>query len=94
MHEPLPEGEAPANETWMTMSRQRLLLPGPGAVAQLVATNRCGHRTCDGHLCRGDVDHECFNGYLGNIGGAQTHATIVYGSRWLTELAKHMAEGL
>eukprot|EP00973_Karenia_brevis_P006471 880966-Karenia_brevis.AAC.1 len=43
MHEPLPDGEAPADPTWETMMRQRALMTNPRLRLVLGAPRQCGH---------------------------------------------------
>ena len=97
LDEPLPEGEAPANATWTTMLRQRVLMPAPGAETPLQTSEQCGHRNQRGGRCSAIADDDGVHECLCNAGGGPLlrHNRVgdwladklkqAYGGRTLTE---------
>ena len=69
LQEPLPAGEAPANATWKTMIRQRILMPAAGSEQAPSGPSHCGHSTLQGRQCAATVDEEGVHEGLCNIGG-------------------------
>ena len=69
----LPGGEAPADATWATMLRQRLLLPFPGATPLPDdPTPRCLHSSVRGHQCPASADPDGLHEVLCGVGGGTT----------------------
>ena len=69
LQEVLPEGEAPADETWAAMIRHRLLMPAPGSSFVPEDTRQCAHTGQRGCRCSANVDDEGVHEALCNLGG-------------------------
>ena len=89
----LPRGEAPADPTWATMLRQRLLMPFPGA-ASLPDTPdpQCLHSTVQCHTCSSTMDPDGLHEVLCGIGGGP-NIRHDRGRDWLAEKVKDACGG-
>ena len=67
MSEVMPHGEAPADATWSTMMRQRMLMPSPGSA--LVVTGQCHCCSSQGRRCGQDNDLDGTHELLCPVGG-------------------------
>ena len=92
MDEPLPRGEAPANSTWKTMIRQRVLMPAPGADRPPLTAEQCGHCNQRGSPCETVADDDGVHECLCNAGGGPLlrHNRV---REWLADKLRHAYGG-